>query len=353
VTTRKLERGTRNRRATLQALFRVPHSAFGVLLVAALAACGSTDTPQVQVTIPPRCTLDAAVDSLVAKRVIAHPGLFRLYARLRGLGGSLKSGVYLLREDDDWSDVVAALARGRGVEARFVVHEGLRLVEVAEAARAQLGIRRDALLAAAEDSAILAGLGVPEGTETAEGYLFPTTYLLPMRIKARDLVRVMTRQFIEQWSPEWQARLDTLKLSRHEIVTLASIIEAEIRYDPDRPYVSAVYHNRLRRGMRLEADPTVSYSYGRRLRRVWEKNLAVRSPYNTYLHAGLPPGPISQPGRASLEAALYPAAAPFLYFVAQPDGKHIFSATYSEHLAAIRRVKEMRRAARAPPPRGR
>ena len=125
------------------------------------------------------------------------------------------------------------------------------------------------------------------------------------------------------------------------------VVLAEVRYDPDRPFVSAVYQNRLKLGMRLEADPTVSYAYGRRLKRVWEKNLAVRSPYNTYLHAGLPPGPIGQPGRASLRAALYPADVPFLYFVAQLDGKHIFSATYREHQAAIVRVKEMRRAARA------
>ena len=105
--------------------------------------------------------------------------------------------------------------------------------------------------------------------------------------------------------------------------------------------------NRLERGMRLEADPTVSYAYGRRLSRVWEKNLAVRSAYNTYLHPGLPPGPISQPGRASLAAALYPADVPFLFFVAQPDGKHIFSTTFAEHEAAIQRVKQLQRAARA------
>jgi len=144
-----------------------------------------------------------------------------------------------------------------------------------------------------------------------------------------------------------------LHFSRHELVTLASIVEAEVRYDPDRPFVSAVYHNRLKRGMRLEADPTVSYAYGRRLKRVWHKNLAVHSSYNTYLHTGLPPGPIAQPGRASLAAALYPANVPFLYFVAQSDGKHIFSTTYPEHLAAIKRVKEMRRAVRASPRRGR
>jgi len=333
--------------------FRTPHSAFRILLVGALAACGSSDGPRVTVTIPPGASLEAAVDSLAANHVIAHPGTFRLYARLRGLAGSLKSGVYLLRQDESWSDVVAALERGRGVEQRFTVREGLRLAEVADLARAQLKIPRDSFLAAAEDSSLLVSVGVPAEAPSAEGYLFPTTYLLPLGIGARELVRVMTHQFTQQWSPEWQARLDSLHFSRHELVTLASIVEAEVRYDPDRPFVSAVYHNRLKRGMRLEADPTVSYAYGRRLRRVWEKNLAVRSPYNTYLHAGLPPGPIGQPGRAGLLAALYPADVPFLYFVAQPDGKHIFSATYAEHLAAIQRVKQLKRAARAPQRRGR
>ncbi|HKW41236.1 MAG TPA: endolytic transglycosylase MltG [Gemmatimonadales bacterium] len=304
-------------------------------------------------TIPPGASLDAAVDSLTANHVIGHPGMFRLYATLRGLGGSLKSGVYLLRQDESWSDVVAALERGRGVEQRFTVREGLRLVEVAELAEAHLGIPRDSFVAAAEDPELLAGLSVPNGTPNAEGYLFPTTYLLPLHIGVRELVRVMTHQFTQQWGPEWQGRLDTLGLSRHQLVTLASIVEAEVRYDPDRPFIAAVYRNRLKRGMRLEADPTVSYAYGRRLKRVWERNLAVRSAYNTYLHAGLPPGPISQPGRASLAAALYPADVPFLYFVAQPDGKHIFSATFAEHEAAITRVKQLRRAARASRPPGR
>jgi len=333
--------------------FRIPHSAFRTCLVLALAACSSPDGPRVTVAIPPGTSLDAAVDSLAAHHVVGHAGLFRQYARLRGLAGSLKSGVYLLRQDESWSDVVAALARGRGVEQRFRVREGLRLVEVADLARVGLGIPRDSFIAAAQDPELLASLSLPEGTASAEGYLFPTTYLLPLHIGARELVRVMTHQFVGQWSPEWQARLDSVGLSRHQLVTLASIVESEVRYDPDRPFIAAVYRNRLRRGMRLEADPTVSYAHGRRLKRVWEKSLAVRSAYNTYLHAGLPPGPISQPGRASLAAALYPADVPFLFFVAQPDGKHIFSATYAEHQAAIQRVKQLRRAARAPQPPGR
>jgi len=326
---------------------RNPKSAIRNCLLLALAACGGSDGPRVTVTIPAGATLESAIDSLAANHVIGRPGLFRWYAKATGLGGSLKSGVYLLRQNESWSDVVGALERGRGVEQRFTVREGLRLTEVAQLAQAALGIPRDSFVDAAEDPELLGGLSVPEGTSSAEGYLFPTTYLLPQRIGARELVKVMTHQFIAQWSPEWQARLDSLGMSRHQLVTLASIVESEVRYDPDRPFIAAVYHNRLKRGMRLEADPTVSYAYGRRLRRVWEKNLAVRSAYNTYLHAGLPPGPICQPGRASLAAALYPTEVPFLFFVAQPDGKHIFSTTFAEHEAAIQRVKQLKRAARA------
>src|SRR5256884_338890 len=291
--------------------FRTPHSALRILLVGALSACGSSDGPRVTVTVPPGATLEAAIDSLAASRVIDHPGVFQWYARVRGLAGSLKSGVYLLRQDEAWSDVVGALERGRGVEQRFTVREGLRLGEIADLAQRGLRIPRDSFLDAAQDSALLAQLGLPEQAASVEGYLFPTTYLLPLHIGARELVKVMTHQFIEQWSPEWQPRLDSLHFTRHQLVTLASIIESEVRYDPDRPFISAVYQNRLKRGMRLEADPTVSYAYGRRVKRVWEKNLAVRASYNTYLHAGLPPGPISQPVRAPRAAGRRPACFPW------------------------------------------
>jgi len=215
--------------------------------------------------------------------------------------------------------------------------------EIADRARGQLGIPRDSFLAAVRDTALQRELGIRPNPAGAEGYLYPTTYTIPVGIHARDLVRVMTREFIQRWPPEWDGRLAQVQMTRHQLVTLASIIEAEVRYRPDRPYVSAVYHNRLKRGMALQADPTVIYAHGRRLRRVWERNLQIRSPYNTYLHSGLPPGPISQPSDSSLLAALEPAPVGFLYFVAQPDGKHIFSETYADHLAAIQTTKRLRR----------
>ncbi|HXI33524.1 MAG TPA: endolytic transglycosylase MltG [Gemmatimonadales bacterium] len=321
------------------------------LAVVALAAlaCSSVppmgEQPSVTVTIPRGATLGAAIDSLAAAGVIAHPFGFSLYSRLRGLRGGLKSGTYAFPLHDDWSDVVDALKRGRGVLVRWPVPEGLMLWEIAERARINLGVPRDSFLAAARDPELLDELDIRGRAETLEGFLYPTTYLVRAHISAHDLVRTMVREFTAHWRPEWDARVDSLRFTRSEIVTLASIVQAEVRYGPDRPFVSAVYHNRLRLGMRLEADPTVIYAYGRRLHRVWEKNLRVASAYNTYLHTGLPPGPICSPDSASIAAALYPAPYPFLYFVAQPDGKHVFSATYEDHLAAIRRIKQAPRRA--------
>jgi len=314
-----------------------------VLLVLAVAACGGgSQGPRVTVTIPRGATFGQAVDSLVERGVIDHPGWFRLYARARGLPAGLKSGIYTFHVDDSWGDVVTALKAGRGAEVRFTVLEGMMAFEIAERARVWLRIPRDSFFAAVKDTALQRELGIRVNPAGVEGYMYPTTYTVPVGIKARDLVRVMTHEFIERWPPEWDARVGQLGMTRHQIVTLASIIEAEVRYRPDRPYVSAVYHNRLKRRMALQADPTINYAYGRRLRRVWERNLQIRSPYNTYLHPGLPPGPISQPSDSSIYAALDPAPVGFIYFVAQPDGKHVFSETYADHLAAIRRARGRR-----------
>ena len=304
------------------------------------APCDAAGTDCISLTIPRGATLGAAIDSLSAHDLIGRQFLFSIYARVRGLGRDLKSGTYAFHRGARWSDIIDALKLGRGALVRFTVREGLRVVEIADQASQELGVPRDSFLAAVRDTAILEKLGAPPETETVEGYLYPTTYTIQPHPTARQLVQFMTDEFRSHWPAAWDARLDSLHFSRHQLVTLASIIESEVRYAPDRTYVSAVYHNRLDRGMMLQADPTVIYAMGARPRRVYEKNLLIRSPYNTYLHPGLPPGPISQPDSASLEAALYPAPSPYLYFVAQPDGKHIFSASYAEHLAAIREVKE-------------
>jgi UPF0755 protein len=326
--------------------FCILHFSFCILLILAGCTSGSSKpcdaeaSDCITLTIPRGATLSGAIDSLAAHDLVSRQLLFSIYARVRGLGRDLKSGTYAFHRDAGWGDIIDALKLGRGALVRFTVREGLRVVEIADLASQELGVPPDSFLAAAHDPAIIDQLGLPPETESLEGYLYPTTYTVRPHPQARELVRLMTDEFTAHWSHAWEARLDTVRLSRHQLITLASIIESEVRYAPDRDYVSAVYHNRLDRGMMLQADPTVIYAMGRRPRRVYEKNLLIQSPYNTYVHAGLPPGPISQPDSASIASALYPAASPYLYFVAQPDGKHIFSATYAEHLAAIREVKE-------------
>ena len=322
-------------------------------LLCALAACSSPPTPayqstadRIMVIIPRGATYYQALDSLESRGVIESRDWFSLYARLRGLPSNLKSGVYTFAKDESWSSVISTLKSGRGLEVRFTVTEGMMGFEVAERARSWLGVSRDSFVAAMRDTSFERELGIKPTPAGVDGYMYPTTYVVPMRMRARDLVKVMTHEFIARWQPEWDGRLGELNMTRNEIITLASIIEAEVRYRPDRPYVSAVYHNRLRRGMALQADPTIVYAHGRRLRRVWERQLQIHSPYNTYLHTGLPPGPITQPSDSSIIAALYPAPIGYLYFVAQPDGKHIFSSTYADHLAAIRESKRQRRADR-------
>ena len=280
--------------------------------------------------------------------MIRNPARFRWYARLRGLGSSLKTGVYLLPQDAPWSDVVATLKRGHGVEVRWTVREGLMLSEVADLAAEQLGIRRDSMLAAASDPALRRELGLPETATDVEGYLFPTTYVVGVHITGRELVRVMTREFLAQWRPEWTPRLDSQHLTRQQLVTLASIIEAEVRYDPDRPFVSAVYRNRLKRGMKLEADPTVVYAHGPAAQASLGEEpgdpIALQhvSVSGAAAGADLPAG-ARHHGRCARSG---PGAVLVLRCAA--GRKHIFSVTYADHQAAIRAVKRMQsRIARA------
>ena len=311
---------------------------FGLGLMTAALACytGQPNGPRIQVTIPEGATLSVAAESLTARGVIGSPGAFRFFARVFGKTDEIKAGVYEFIPDRPVLEVLSVLTSGREALRRFSIPEGLMLTEVAAAAETRLGVPASALLGATRDSALVARVRAP--TESLEGYLYPSTYLVRHGVTAPELVRMMVTEFEAQWRPEWNVRLADLKLTRHQLVTLASIIEGEVRFAPDRPYVASVYHNRLRRGMRLQADPTVIYALGHR-RRLFERDYRVRSPYNTYLIDRLPPGPIGQPSGASIQAALYPATTSFLYLVAQPDGRHVFSRTYREHLDAVRAVR--------------
>lgn len=308
--------------------------------LAALAACGPRTPPPARETVPftvPRgATLAEVADSLHAAGLVTSPRLFRFYATVSGRTRALRAGTYDIPRRASVREVLGLLVTGRPALRRLVVQEGLMLSETAESVASQLGEPAESVLAAAHSDSLRAVLGIER--PTLEGYLYPSTYFVRVDATARDVVRQMVSEFERRWRLAWDARLRELGMTRDEIVTLASIIEGEVRHDADRAYVSSVYHNRLRRGMRLQADPTVIYALGRR-RRLYERDYQTHSPYNTYLIEGLPPGPVDSPSEASIRAALYPASTPFLYFVARPDGQHVFSRTYAEHLQAIREIR--------------
>ncbi len=309
-----------------------------VLCALLLAACRvpQPDGEAVRVTIPQGASLGAIAETLVAHGIIDSPRRFRFYATLLGKDRKLGAGTYDLHRDRPLRDVLDALVAGVPALETLVIPEGLMLTEVAAVVEAQLGISADSFAAAARDPALIAL--VDSNAATLEGYLYPSTYAVRVGADAREVARQVVAEFIARWKPEWHARLDSLGLDRREVVILASIIEGEVRHDADRRFVASVYHNRLAAGWRLQADPTVIYALGRR-RRLFERDYLTRSPYNTYRHDGLPPGPIGQPATASIEAALYPARTDFFFFVARPDGQHVFSRSLREHRAAIARIR--------------
>lgn len=284
--------------------------------------------------IPPGATLRVAAESLRAAGVIGSTRLFRLYAKLRGADRAIKPGTYLLPRDAGWGRALTALRDGRGIVAVVTIPEGFTLAQIEPLLISKLQLSPESVTAAVTDTALRHRLDIP--TPTVEGYLFPDTYFIPPGTPARAAVLMMVRRFEQRWNPEWTKRLDTLALSRHDVVTLASIVEREAKRPEERPVIAAVYWNRLRKGMLLQADPTVQYALPQYQKRLMTKHLAVKSPYNTYKYPGLPPGPIASPGLASLRATLYPANVPFLYFVAYPDGHHEFRVTLKEHEAAVR-----------------
>ncbi|HSJ63671.1 MAG TPA: endolytic transglycosylase MltG [Gemmatimonadaceae bacterium] len=295
------------------------------------------------VTIPAGASLGSAADSLHRVGLIRSTQLFRLYAKVTGRERAIKAGRYRFACDDaTWNGMLDRLALGPD-ERRLTVPEGYRLTEIVPLIAKAVGVPEDSVWAAVRDTALRRELDVP--TPDLEGYLFPDTYHLTHGTPAIDVVRLMVRRFEQVWQDEWNARLQVLAMNRHDIVTLASIVEKEARLDEERPVIAAVYHNRLRDGMPLQADPTVQYARGQHTNRVLYRDLEVESPYNTYRNAGLPPGPIAAPGRASLEAALHPADVPYKFFVAHPDGHHEFRVTFREHTearAAIRREQQRR-----------
>lgn len=312
------------------------------LLLLPLAACSVVPGPgKEQVTIPPGATLPAVADSLAAHRIISSRGWFRLLARLTRRERKLQAGTYDLHRGEGSIAALRTLTSGGAVLIRVTVPEGFTLQDIAATVAHDLGIPEDSLLEATRDTALLREFAVPGAT--FEGFLRPETYLFAKGISAERVIREMATTFRDDWDSTWDAAARARHLDRKGLVTLASIVEGEARADSDRALIAAVLLNRIERGMPLQADATILYAMqlatGDRKTRLYEKDYAYPSPYNTYLNPGLPPGPIGAPSRKSLAAVASAPAAPYLYYVAGPDGRHVFSRTYAEHLRAVARIR--------------
>ncbi|MFO7588428.1 MAG: endolytic transglycosylase MltG [Gemmatimonadota bacterium] len=313
------------------------------LVVALVAACAGPPAPrEVEVRVPPGASARQIASLLRDAGLVRFPLLFSWTARATGAAGSLKAGRYRFASDASWFEMLDALERGEVVTVPLTIPEGFTARQVADRVAGFSGADPEPVRALVEDSAFAAALGVPG--PTLEGYLFPDTYRFAESLPPEAVIRAMVDRYRAFWTPGRRARLDSLGLSERELVTLASIVEKEARVAEERPVIAGVYRNRLARGMLLQADPTVQYALGEPKERLLYRDIEAVAdhPYNTYTQPGLPPGPIASPGEASLDAALSPADVPFLFFVARPDGSHVFTRTDREHVNAKNRIRAER-----------
>jgi UPF0755 protein len=272
--------------------------------------------------------------------IIGSRGAFLVAYRLFYEPRMIRAGEYMLTSPLGTKEVLETLIKGKVYLHSLTVPEGLTAREIAPLLGPLLADGQEAFLAAVRKGG---SIRPPDGAaESLEGYLFPETYSFAKGISSAEAVESMVGQFRAVFGDTWRQRAGSLGLSVREVVTLASLIEKETAVPEEMRFISAVFHNRLRIGMKLDCDPTIIYALkekGLFNGNLTKKDMALDSPYNTYRYAGLPPGPICNPGRAALEAALFPAEEAYLYFVSRKDGRHHFSRTFKEHQNAVRQFQ--------------
>lgn len=286
-------------------------------------------------------TFQAILDKMQEEGVVESSFRVRLTGRILGFHDEMKAGRYEITGGSSSYELLSLLARGRSKSVRVTLPEGLQSREIAAILANKIGVDSTRFMRLVRDSTFARELGVP--APTLEGFLFPDTYNLTWGMKPQRVIRILVDEFHEQFDDSLRRAAQERGFSLLQVVTLASIIEGEAIVDSEREIISAVYHNRLKKGMRLQADPTIQFIIEDGPRRLLKKDLKIDSPYNTYRYSGLPPGPINNPGLASLIASFNPADVNHLYFVANGDGTHTFSRTLRQHLRAKARFDRHRR----------
>jgi len=297
----------------------------------------------IEIEIPRGATFRQAVEILSDEGLIRNKTLFIIIGRISGLDRKIRAGYYSIYGSTSPFDILRMMKRGQVIEYEITIVEGDSLREIGEklSAKGVIGKEEFMELSAAEDFLSLHDIDAP----SLEGYLFPDTYRIPKGTDQEDALGMMIGRMREKYSGNLIERTFELGFSEREVLTLASIIEKEATKDIERPIISAVYHNRLKRGIPLQADPTCIYGVKSYREKITKRDLLRKTRYNTYTIKGLPPGPICSSGIESIRAALYPAEVPYLYFVSNGDGTHTFSVRLQEHLAAIKSIREKKRTA--------
>lgn len=288
--------------------------------------------------IPDGATFQQVAALLEREGLIKNKAAFVLFGKSQDAERRIHAGEYELNAGMMPAEILAKLQSAQVVLHPVTIPEGLTMVQIADLMAQHAMADRDEFLRLTKDRTLVASLGVT--SDTLEGYLYPDTYKFPRGVKTKEVVLAMVEHLRHMFGPDLQARAQEMKMSIHEVMTLASVIEKETGSGDERPEISAVFHNRLRKHIPLQSDPTVIYGLPNFDGNIRKKDLSNPSPYNTYRWPGLPPGPIANPGIHAIRAALYPSNSHALYFVSRNDGTHHFSATLTEHNEAVEKYQK-------------
>ena len=282
-------------------------------------------------------SVKTTANMLYQESIVKSPLKLVWIARLEGYDKRLKAGEYLFSAGMSPRRILEIMVKGEVKLHKLTVPEGYNTYQIADlVAQAGLASKAD-FIRAATDAALVRKMGLD--AETFEGYLFPDTYYFPKDVSVEKILSTMIQRFRDIFLPDWRERAKDLGFTVNQVVTLASIIEKETGAPFERALISSVFHNRLKRKMRLESDPTVIYGVQNFSGNLTREHLKTATPYNTYQIRGLPAGPIANPGRASLEAALYPEETAYIYFVSKKDSTHYFSTNLKDHNRAVRKYQ--------------
>ena len=288
-------------------------------------------------------TLNVVADELELQGIIRGKRLFLLWARLMGYSRSIKAGEYRLSSTMPPLKILETLSKGIVITHPVTIPEGFTIKQIGELLEEKGLVKNEEFLSITGDPDVAKRYGI--SGQSLEGYLYPDTYQFDRGLSPISIVEVMIKHFWEVTGP-LREKIEQSGMTIEEVITLASIVEKETGRAEERPIIASVFLNRLKKRMRLETDPTVIYGIKDFSGNLKKKHLTQRTPYNTYVIRGLPPGPIANPGKESIEAVLFPAKTAYLYFVSKNDGSHYFSKTLTEHNKAVQKYQKKRRSRR-------